>query len=170
MGEAWLRSGSQWRRRGGEDRLEAKQRGVVFDVVEEGVSGADAFRVLRFLEDDSKPQIAVGAFALQILVRERPADPLLSVKGTNVSRLSTLSGAPRFFPAWGQAIFPTWRGRQARGPFGATEKKRRRTTKAGRTKLNGMRFDRPPVRRGGSTQAALGGWPLWRRIAADVVG
>ena len=75
MGEAWLRSGSQWRRRGGEDRLEAKQRGVV----EEGVSGADAFRVLRFLEDDSKRQIAVGAFALQILVRERPA--FLSVSG-----------------------------------------------------------------------------------------
>ena len=61
------------KRRGGEDRLKVKQRGVAFGVVEEGVSGADVFRVLGFPEDDSKRQIAVGAFALQILVRERPA-------------------------------------------------------------------------------------------------
>ena len=156
MGEAWLRSGSQWRRRGGEDRLEAKQRGVAFDVVEEGVSGADAFRVLGFPDDDSKPQIAVGAFALQILVRERPADPLLSVKGTNVSRLLAFSGAPRFFPA----------GAGKRGPFlGDGEQEAE-----GGPKLNVMRFDRPSVRRGGNTQAALGGWSLWRRIAADAVG
>lgn len=73
MGEARRRSGSQWKRPGGEDCLEAKQRGAAFGVVEEGVSGADAFRVLGFPEDDSKRQIAVGAFALQILVRERPA-------------------------------------------------------------------------------------------------
>ena len=180
MGEAWLRSGSQWRRRGGEDRLEAKQRGVVFDVVEEGVSGADAFRVLRFLEDDSKPQIAVGAFALQILVRERPADPLLSAKGRNVSFLRKAGMRRAFWRSSAhhdssrreQAIFPEGQasGRAFWGDGEQTENKRRRTTKAGRTKLNGMRFDRPSVRRGGNTQAALGGWPLWRRIAADVVG
>lgn len=39
------------KRRGGEDRLKVKQRGVVFDVVEEGVAGVDAFRVLGFPED-----------------------------------------------------------------------------------------------------------------------
>ena len=67
------------KRRGGEDCLKVKQRGVVFDVVEARVSGVDAFRILGFPEDDSKRQIAVGAFALQILVRERPA--FLSVSG-----------------------------------------------------------------------------------------
>lgn len=34
-----------------------------------------------------------------------PPIPFLSAKVRNASRLSTLSGAPRFFPAWGQAIF-----------------------------------------------------------------
>ena len=37
--------------RGREDRLKVKQRGVVFDVVEEGVASVDAFRVLGFPED-----------------------------------------------------------------------------------------------------------------------
>ena len=120
------------KRRGGEDRLKVKQRGVAFGVVEEGVSGADVFRVLGFPEDDSKRQIAVGAFALQILVRERPADPLLSAKGIDASRFLALSGAPRFFPAWRQAIFPVW-GTGKRGPLGATENKRR-TRGAGRLK------------------------------------
>lgn len=39
------------KRRGGEDRLKVKQRGVVFYVVEAGVAGVDAFRVLGFPED-----------------------------------------------------------------------------------------------------------------------
>ena len=58
-----------------------------------------------------------------------------------------------------QAIFPEGQA-SARAFWGdgeQTENKRRRTTKAGRTKLNGMRFDRPSVRRGGNRQAALGG-------------
>lgn len=140
MGEARRRSGSQWKGPGGEDRLEAKQPGVAFDVVEEGVSGADAFRVLGFPEDDSERQIAVGAFALQILVRERTADPLLSAKGRNASFLRKVGMRRAFWrsPAHHdssrreQAIFPAW-GAGKRGPFGATGNKRR-TRGTGRLK------------------------------------
>ena len=38
---------------GGEDGLKVEERGVVFYVVESGVSGVDAFRVLGFPEDCS---------------------------------------------------------------------------------------------------------------------